>query len=67
MSLFPTHQGFSCPDCGQFIPTSLHHLIVHGRTACPSCALVLTLHGDDRQQLREAEARLDRVESSSPP
>lgn len=65
MSIIPSRQGFACPSCRGFIPTSFSHLISHGGVVCPSCALVLTMNRDDQSTLDEVGSELRRVEQGA--
>lgn len=50
--------GFNCPQCGQFIPTSMEELVSCPQITCIHCGLVLTL---DRNQSGKAIELMNNV------
>ena len=58
-SLQGTRQnGFGCPVCEQFIPTSVLELVLRPTVKCPSCGLSLTI---EKEQSRKAMEILNKV------
>ena len=50
--------GFGCPVCHKFIPTSVVELVTSPAVTCPSCGLKLTI---DRNESRRAMEILEKV------
>lgn len=51
--------GINCPQCNQFIPTSITELISASFIDCPHCRLRLTL---DKEQSQRAIQALEKVD-----
>lgn len=54
--------GLKCPQCGQFIPTSISELLSAQALHCPYCGLVLTIN---RQESKQAMDILKEVDDAS--
>lgn len=61
--------GMTCPQCGEFIPTTITELLTSGHLRCPYCLLVLTIdRGKSATALKalaKVEAAQKRVEKTS--
>ena len=53
--------GMPCPQCGQFIPTTVTELLVSSSLYCPYCGLRLSI---DRAKSMKAMHALAKVEAA---
>ena len=51
--------GMKCPQCGQFIPTSITELLSTKALHCPYCGLVLTINREESKQAMEILKEVD--------
>jgi len=54
--------GLKCPQCGQFIPTTISELLSAQALRCPYCGLELTIN---RQESKQAMDILKEVDNAS--
>jgi len=54
--------GLKCPQCGQFIPTTISELLSAQSLHCPYCGLELTIN---RQESKQAMEILKEVDTAS--
>lgn len=45
--------GMKCPQCGNFIPTSISELLTSTGLKCPHCRLVLTINREESKRAME--------------
>lgn len=51
--------GMKCPQCGQFIPTSIAELLSAQALHCPYCGLTLTINREESKQAMEILKEVD--------
>lgn len=59
--------GMKCPQCGEFIPTTIQHIITSSALVCPHCHLRLNIDRtksgkaiDALRKVQEAQENLER-------
>ena len=45
--------GLNCPQCGQFIRTTIQELLTAQRLKCPHCHLTLTINRNESKRAME--------------
>lgn len=45
--------GMKCPQCGQFIPTTINELLTSTGITCPYCGLVLNINREESKRAME--------------
>lgn len=53
--------GLNCPQCGQFIPTSISELLSANGLKCPYCGLELTINRQESQQAMDILKEVDQA------
>lgn len=51
--------GLKCPQCGQFIPTSISELLSANALKCPYCRLELTINRAESKHAMEILKEVD--------
>jgi uncharacterized paraquat-inducible protein A len=51
--------GLKCPQCGQFIPTTINELLSAQALKCPYCGLELTINRNESRQAMEILKEVD--------
>ncbi len=51
--------GLKCPQCSQFIPTSISELLSAPALRCPYCGLELTINRNESQKAMEILKEVD--------
>lgn len=61
--------GMNCPQCGQFIPTTIAELLTSTGLTCPHCRLRLTINRNESKKamdiLKKVQSASDRLEAAS--
>ncbi len=61
--------GMNCPQCGNFIPTTIAELLTSTGLTCPHCRLRLTINRNESQKamaiLQKVQNASDRLESAT--
>ena len=51
--------GLKCPQCGQFIPTTITELLTAPALVCPYCGLELSINRSESKQAMEILKEVD--------
>jgi DNA-directed RNA polymerase subunit RPC12/RpoP len=61
--------GLKCPQCGQFIPTTISELLNASALVCPHCGLKLSINREESKQamdiLKEVDSASKNLEKAS--
>ncbi len=56
--------GMNCPQCGNFIPTTISELLSASGLKCPHCNLMLTINRQESKRAMEILQKVDNAEKN---